>query len=109
MDYVKSDGKVRRTSRIIRLIVLLLVLIASTLLGIMHQYSKGWVPPGVDAFCPFGGIESALSLIATGTMLKKIAWSSFTLLLAVLLIVVLFRRSFAHCWPQLQKALVRRE
>ena len=94
MDYVKSDGKVRRTSRIIRLIVLLLVLIASTLLGIMHQYSKGWVPPGVDAFCPFGGIESAFSLIVNGTMLKKIAWSSFTLLLAALLTVVLFRRSF---------------
>jgi len=94
MDYVKSDGKVRRTSRTTRLIVLLLVLIASTFLGIMHQYSKGCVPPGVDAFCPFGGIESALSFIATGTMLKKIAWSSFTLLLAVLLTVVLFRRSF---------------
>jgi polyferredoxin len=60
----------------------------------MHQFSKGWVPPGVDAFCPFGGIESAFSLIATGTMLRRIAWSSFTLLLAVILVAVLFRRSF---------------
>jgi polyferredoxin len=60
----------------------------------MHQVSKGWVPAGVDAFCPFGGIESAFSLIFTATMLQRIAWSSFTLLLAVLLVALLFRRSF---------------
>lgn len=34
----------------------------------------------MDAFCPFGGIESALSLVTTGRMLSRIAWSSFTLL-----------------------------
>jgi len=48
----------------------------------------------VDAFCPFGGIESAVSLVTTGRMLNRIAWSSFTLLGAVLLLAVLFRRSF---------------
>ena len=94
MNYTQSNSKAQKRSRYIRLIVLLLVLAASTFLGMMHQLSKGWVPPGVDAFCPFGGIESALSLIESGTMLKRIAWSSFTLLLAVMLMAVLFRRSF---------------
>ncbi len=94
MGYEKSDRKVLTKSRTIRLTVLVVVLVFSTTLGIMHQFSKGWVPVGVDAFCPFGGIESAFSLIVTGTMLQRIAWSSFTLLLAVMLVTVLFRRSF---------------
>jgi NAD-dependent dihydropyrimidine dehydrogenase PreA subunit len=94
MDYLKNDPTVRKRSSSIRLAVLVTVLAASTFLGIMHQFSRGWVPPGVDAFCPFGGIESAFSLVSASTMLKRIAWSSFTLLFAVLAVAVLFRRSF---------------
>jgi polyferredoxin len=94
MNGLKSVGRTQSRSRAIRLGVLILVLAFSTFLGIMHQASKTWVPVGVDAFCPFGGIESAFSLVFTGTMLKRIAWSSFTLLLAVLLVTLLFRRSF---------------
>lgn len=90
----KSDKIAQRKSRTVRLLVLIIVLLISTTLGLMHQFSKGWVPAGVDAFCPFGGIESAFSLIFTGTMLKRIAWSSFTLLFVTILIAVLFRRSF---------------
>jgi polyferredoxin len=90
----KSDKRLQKKSRIIRLLVLITVLVISTTLGLMHQYSKGWVPAGVDAFCPFGGIESAFSLIFTSSMLKRIAWSSFTLLFVTILIAVLFRRSF---------------
>jgi ferredoxin len=74
--------------------VLVVVLVFSTFLGVMHQVSKTWVPAGVDAFCPFGAIESAYSLVSGGGMLKRVAWSSFTLLLAVLLAALLFRRSF---------------
>jgi len=90
----KSDKIVQKKSRTLRLLVLIAVLVISTTLGLMHQFSKGWVPAGVDAFCPFGGIESAFSLIFTGTMLKRIAWSSFTLLFVTILVAVLFRRSF---------------
>lgn len=90
----KSDKRLQKKSKTTRLLVLIAVLLISTTLGIMHQFSKGWVPAGVDAFCPFGGIESAFSLIFTGTMLKRIAWSSFTLLFVTILIAVIFRRSF---------------
>jgi len=94
MDYVKSDSLTQKRNRSFRIVILILVLVFSTALGILHQHPIGWKPAGVDAFCPFGGIESAFSLVTTGTMLSRIAWSSFTLLGAVLLLAVLFRRSF---------------
>jgi polyferredoxin len=94
MDYVKSDSGKQKRNRTFRLVILLLVLVFSTTLGILHQHPLGFKPAGVDAFCPFGGIESAFSLVTTGKMLSRIAWSSFTLLGAVLLLALLFRRSF---------------
>lgn len=94
MPYQKSDRGMQERSRIFRLFVLIIVLIISTTLGLMHQFSKGWVPAGVDAFCPFGGIESAFSLIFTGNMLRRIGWSSFTLLFVTIIIAIIFRRSF---------------
>ncbi len=94
MDYIKSDSLAQKRNRRFRIVILVLVLVFSTALGVLHQHPIGWKPAGVDAFCPFGGIESALSLVTTGRMLSRIAWSSFTLLGAVLLLAVLFRRSF---------------
>ena len=94
MEYEKSDGRSQKKNRSLRTAILIGVLVFSTVLGILHQKPGGWKPASVDAFCPFGGIESALSLVTTGTMLRRIAWSSFTLLGAVLLLAVLFRRSF---------------
>jgi ferredoxin len=91
-DRVDRTGVKR--ARTVRLVVLLTVLAFSTFLGVMHQFSKTWVPAGVDAFCPFGALESAYALVINGVMLQRIAWSSFTLLLAVLLVTLLFRRSF---------------
>jgi polyferredoxin len=95
MAYEKSDGPVQKKSKTVRLTVLVLILIFSTFLGITHIYPlAGWTPPPIDSFCPFGGIESAFSLIFTGKMLQRIAWSSFVLLLATLIVALLFRRSF---------------
>jgi polyferredoxin len=91
---MKKFKKQQQQYRIVRIIIFVLVLATSTTLGLLHQYGKGWVPAGVDAFCPFGGIESAFSLISTGVMLNRIAWSSFILLFATLIVAVLFRRSF---------------
>ncbi|MBN1699034.1 MAG: 4Fe-4S binding protein [Spirochaetales bacterium] len=91
---MKKIRQLQKGRRVVRIVVLLLVLATSTTLGLLHQYGKGWTPAGVDAFCPFGGIESAITLITTGAMLSKIAWSSFILLFATLIVAVLFRRSF---------------
>jgi NAD-dependent dihydropyrimidine dehydrogenase PreA subunit len=44
--------------------------------------------------CPFGGIEGAFTLILTGSLLVKIAWSSFILLAATIVVALVFRRVF---------------
>jgi polyferredoxin len=78
-----------------RFTVLLIILALSTTLGILHQLLPfGKAPVGVDALCPFGGIEAAFTLITTGKLLQRIALSSFILLAAVLVTAVLFRRAF---------------
>ena len=94
MAIIKNDPKTRKQNRTIRLVVLLAVLILSTVMGLLHQYPMGVKTVSVDALCPFGGIESAITLISTGVMLQKIAWSSFILLFATIIIALLFRRSF---------------
>lgn len=90
----KSDKRAQRTFRAVRLAFLVLFLVVSTVLGLLHQFAPGTKPVGVDALDPFGGIESAFALIFTGTMLAKIAWSSFILLFATLAGALVFRRTF---------------
>lgn len=48
----------------------------------------------IDAYCPFGGLESLLTYITTGEFLKRIFLSSFTLLGIVLLFTIFFGRVF---------------
>jgi polyferredoxin len=94
MAIIKNDPKIQKLNRNIRWIVLLFILILSTVIGLLHQYPLGARTIGVDAFCPFGGIESAFTLITTGVMLQKIAWSSFIILFATIIVALIFRRSF---------------
>jgi polyferredoxin len=93
MTIDKNDAKARTRAKAVRTTLLVLVLVLSTALGILHQVS-GVKPVGVDALCPFGGIESAWSVLSSGTLLPRIAWSSFILLGATLLAAILFRRTF---------------
>lgn len=78
--------------RITRWIILLSVLVLTTVMGRLHQMIKLYPP--VDAFCPFGGLESLWALLRYGALLKKIAWSSFILLGASVITALAFRRSF---------------
>jgi polyferredoxin len=90
----RSDKRAQRAFRAIRLAFLVVFLVVSTTLGLLHQFAPGTKPASVDALDPFGGIESAFSLVFTGTMLAKIAWSSFVLLFATLAVALVFRRAF---------------
>jgi polyferredoxin len=90
----KSDRKAQRAFRAVRLAFLALFLVVSTVFGIMHQFLPGTKPVSVDALDPFGGIESAITVITTGQLVAKIAWSSFILLLATLIVALAFRRVF---------------
>jgi len=69
------------------------VLVAITGVGVLHQYG-GIRLVGVDALCPFGGIETFWTLLTAGTLVKQIAVSSLILLAAVLVIAIVFRRAF---------------
>jgi ferredoxin len=87
-------------NRVTRFSILGAVLVASTILGLMHRYGVIIKPPGVDAFCPFGGLESLYALLTRGVLLRRIAWSSVILFGAVLLTALVFRRSFCgHLCP----------
>jgi NAD-dependent dihydropyrimidine dehydrogenase PreA subunit len=94
MSTTKTDKAVRRRSRAIRFAVLLDVLAVSTGIGLVHQRIEGVAPAGVDALCPFGGLEAAFGLLTAGTFLPKLAASALVLLAATVLVALLFRRSF---------------
>ena len=90
----KSNRKMQRLFRGVRLGVLVTLLAVSTVLGILHQAAKGSRPVGVDALDPFGGIEALITFVLSGTLLDKIAWSSFILLGATVVVALVFRRAF---------------
>lgn len=94
MSYEKADKKSQKGTRNIRLGILFFVLLLITLTGIMHQKLNIISPVGVDALCPFGGIESAFTLISTGAFMQRVALSSFILLISVIIIALVFRRAF---------------
>ena len=79
-------------SRIIRwgtLGSLLVFVLAATAL-----HTLGYVGPSIHALCPYGGLESMLSLIAVGTFLKKIVIGTFVLFGSTVLLSIAMRRSF---------------
>ncbi len=60
--------------------VLLSVLAISTTIGLLHQKAPELRLVGVDALCPFGGVESLWRMVSAGAFLKRIAFGSFALL-----------------------------
>lgn len=67
-----------------------------TLLGYRHQILGGGpegVPP-VDALCPFGGLESLYSVLASGEWLRRLAPSAMVLLIVLVAMTLLFGRVF---------------
>ena len=53
----------QRQVKTARLVVLVVLLATATTLGCLHQLKLKTRPVGVDALCPYGGIESAYTLI----------------------------------------------
>jgi ferredoxin len=94
MSGEKSDRKVQRAFRGVRLAVLIASLVVATGAAILHQRMPGTKPVGVDALCPFGAIESAINVVTQGRLLDRIAWSTFVLLAATVVIALIFRRVF---------------
>jgi len=89
----RSDRGAQHRNRIVRIWTLALGLVIITVLGVGHQFGWGKVV-GVDALCPFGGLETLWALIVSATFLQRVAASSVILLATVVAIAVVFRRSF---------------
>ncbi|MBC7265705.1 MAG: 4Fe-4S binding protein [Coriobacteriia bacterium] len=84
----------RRTARLVRWGVLAAVLALVTTLGILHQRAGVVRPVGVDALCPFGGLETLWSLVSQGAFVRRVALSSVLLLVATVVVALVFRRAF---------------
>lgn len=82
--------KLLNARTISQLVVLVLVLI----LTIRHMELGVEKAAPIDAFCPFGGVESFLTYVTTGEFLKRINASSFILLGIVLGLTAVFGRVF---------------
>ena len=50
--------------------------------------------PSVEAYCPFGGIESAYTFLTTGGYMRRIEPSAMILLAALMLLTLVFSRGF---------------
>lgn len=94
MAYEKAPVGPRKRARWVRWGILGTILAGITGMGYLHQTGGANRPAGVDAFCPFGGLETLYSLVTTGALVKRIEVSSVILLGIVVVAAVVSRRSF---------------
>lgn len=90
--FSQRDKRMRKAAKILRWVMLgslLVFVLAATSLHVL-----GYAAPSIHALCPYGGLESMLSIIAVGTFLKKILIGTFVLFGATVLLAVVMRRSF---------------
>ncbi len=83
-------------ARALRLVSLLGVWVFITINAALHQKTGGGPEgcPTVDAFCPFGGLETLYKWAAEGTFLPRIFPSSLLLLAGTVLLALVLRRAF---------------
>ncbi len=94
MTYEKAPQAPRRAAQTIRWVVLGAVLVFVTALGVLHQTMGAGKPVGVDALCPFGGLETLGTLLTGGFLVRRIALSSLLLFGVTLVTALVFRRAF---------------
>ncbi len=95
MTDTRADKASRKRARWARWIVLAIVLAGTTAIVTAHQLVSGsgrWA--SVDFLCPFGGLETLYSLLAGQGFLRHTAASSVILLVGMLAMAVVYRRSF---------------
>lgn len=78
----------------IRYVILAVILAAVTTEAYLHIALGGDKSPSIHALCPYGALESFYNLIFAGTPISKIFSGTFVLLGLILLIALIFKRSF---------------
>lgn len=95
MSIDRTDRTARARSRLIRAMVLGTVLALTTGLAYAHQRINGSGKPlGVDALCPFGGLETLFTFVSGTGFIQKTALSAVVLLGATVGVALVSRRSF---------------
>ncbi|MDZ4169660.1 MAG: 4Fe-4S binding protein [Coriobacteriia bacterium] len=94
MAMERTDRAARERSRIVRWAILGAVLLGMTVITIAHQRTNVGKPPGVDALCPFGGLETLFTFITTGSFIKRTAASALVLFVGTIGMALVYRRSF---------------
>jgi ferredoxin len=90
-----SHKTARSRARWVRWTILGAVLVAMTTIVTAHATASGpgrWAP--VDFLCPFGGLETLYSLLLGEGFLRHTAASSVILLIGMLVMALIYRRSF---------------
>ncbi len=85
----------RRRARWVHWTILGIVLVGMTAILTAHQTARGsgrWA--NVDFLCPFGGLETLYSLLIGNSFLRHTAASSVILLAGMLIMALIYRRSF---------------
>jgi ferredoxin len=95
MSTVRTDKASQQRARIVRWSILGVILVGITTIVTIHvNFNGAGKPVGVDALCPFGGVETLYSLISGAGFIEKTAASAVVLLLGMLGMALVFRRSF---------------
>ena len=88
----KKGNALRRVSRILRWTILFSLLAFVLSASVLRML--GYAAPSIHAICPYGGLESMLSIATAGTFIKKIFLGTFILFIVTMGLAVIMRRSF---------------
>lgn len=95
LSYERTDRRAQKRARIVRWSVLGVVLAGMTAIAAAHQRMTGaGRPVGVDALCPFGGVETLFSFFSGTGFVDKTAASALVLLVGMTIMALVMRRSF---------------
>lgn len=93
---VRNKPKWYRSPKAIRHAVMAFFFGLLVVIAYQHQVHGGGPrgTPSIEAFCPFGGVESLYQFATTGGYIRRIEPSSMVLFAAVVVLTLLFSRGF---------------
>lgn len=95
-DHMTPGPKWYRSPRLVRHAVMAFFFVFLLHVAIQHLLRGGGPngSPSVEAYCPFGGVETLYQFLTTGGFVRRIEPSALVLLGVVLVLTLLFSRGF---------------